>query len=179
MPKLWWSLESRMEWLTVSKVADRSSRESREMWLTPRAARRLFTNLRRAVSVRWPGRKRLLLTRCWDSWRREIFSVISERKGRLETGQYFFKFSVSREVFFQQQPDNSRFEHRGKAACQKRVINNWRMGGHQRVQSVTTMEEDPVRVFWLRSCSTLHILLILTQGGRQSMGIHQKLCDGR
>ena len=40
-----------MEWSIVSKAADRSSRESSEMWLTSRAARRSFTILRRAVSV--------------------------------------------------------------------------------------------------------------------------------
>ena len=51
MPKVSWSLESRMEWSIVSKAADRSSKESREMWLTSRAARRSFTILRRAVSV--------------------------------------------------------------------------------------------------------------------------------
>ena len=45
-----------MEWSTVSKAADRSSRESREMWLTSRAARRSFTILRSAVSVLWPER---------------------------------------------------------------------------------------------------------------------------
>ena len=32
-----------MEWSLLSKPADRSNRESREMWLTSRATRRLFT----------------------------------------------------------------------------------------------------------------------------------------
>ena len=43
-----------MEWSIVSKSADRSSRESREMGLTSRAAGRSFTILRREVSVLWP-----------------------------------------------------------------------------------------------------------------------------
>ena len=42
-----------MEWSIVSKAADRSSRESREMWLTSRDVRRSFTILRSAVSVLW------------------------------------------------------------------------------------------------------------------------------
>ena len=54
MPKVWWSLESRMEWSIVSKAADRSSRENREMWLTSRASRRSFTILKRPISVLWP-----------------------------------------------------------------------------------------------------------------------------
>ena len=48
MPKIRWSLESRMEWSVVSNVADRSSRESRKMWLTSRAAGE-STILRRVV----------------------------------------------------------------------------------------------------------------------------------
>ena len=32
-----------MEWSIVSKAADRSNKESREMWLISRAARRSFT----------------------------------------------------------------------------------------------------------------------------------------
>ena len=54
-------------------------------------------------------------------WLKEdnLFSDLG-KEGRLETGLEFFKFSVSREFFF----DSGRFEYRGKAACEKRVINN-------------------------------------------------------
>ena len=56
MPKAWWRRGSKVSSSMISKAAEGSNKDNKEIWLSSRAVRRSFTILRRAVSVLWHER---------------------------------------------------------------------------------------------------------------------------
>lgn len=97
----------RMEWLIVSKAADRSKKRRIVSWLESEASRRSLVIFKSAVSVLcflrnpdWNGSRRLLDSRWAESCEATTRSMILDRNGRLEIGRKLLGQSGSRPGFF-------------------------------------------------------------------------------